>query len=84
MTTATVGAAKITRVEESYGHFFAAKTFFTDWRDDVVAGHMGWMVPDQNPDRHLRRQSQIAQASAVLGQSQYALHRTARSRRREA
>ena len=46
MTTATVGAAKITRIEESYGHFFEAKTFFADWRDEIVAEHMGWMVPD--------------------------------------
>jgi hypothetical protein len=36
MTTATVGAAKITRIEESYGLFFEAKPFFPDWRDDVT------------------------------------------------
>ena len=46
MTTATVGAAKITRIEETYGHFFEAKKFFADWRDEIVAEHMGWMVPD--------------------------------------
>ena len=107
MTTATVGAAKITRIEETYGIFFEAKTFFADWRDEIVAEHMGWMVPDhydpatgflklsihslaardrrpENPDRHLRRQSQIAQASAVLGQAQHALSRAARGGRREA
>ena len=107
MTTATIGAAKITRIEETYGHFFEAKTFFADWRDEIVAEHMGWMVPDhydpasrlseaqhplladrdrrpKNPDRHLRRQSQVAQASAVLGPAQHALHRAARGGRREA
>ena len=26
--------------------FFEAKTFFADWRDEIVAEHMGWMVPD--------------------------------------
>ena len=46
MTTATVGAAKITRIEETYGLFFEAKTFFADWRDEIVAEHMRWMVPD--------------------------------------
>ena len=46
MTTATIGAAKISRIEESYGPFFEAKTFFTDWRDEIVAEHMPWMVPD--------------------------------------
>jgi glyoxylase-like metal-dependent hydrolase (beta-lactamase superfamily II) len=46
MSTATIGAAKISRIEESYGLFFEAKTFFTDWRDEIVAEHMPWMVPD--------------------------------------
>ena len=46
MTIATVGAAKITRIEETYGFFFEAKQFFADWRDEIVAEHMGWMVPD--------------------------------------
>lgn len=46
MTTATIGAAKITRIEETYGHFFEAKNFFADWRDEIVAEHMHWMVPD--------------------------------------
>src|SRR3954469_14440330 len=45
MTTATVGAAKLTRIEESYGEFFTAKDFFAEWRDDAVAEHMSWMVP---------------------------------------
>ena len=46
MTTATIGAAKISRIEESYDFFFEAKTFFTDWRDEIVAEHLPWMVPD--------------------------------------
>jgi len=46
MTIATVGAAKITRIEETYGFFFEAKQFFADWRDEIVAEHMGWMMPD--------------------------------------
>ena len=40
MTTATIGAAKITRIEESYEPNFEAKTFFTDWRDEIVAEHL--------------------------------------------
>ena len=46
MTTATIGAAKITRIEETYDFFFEAKKFFADWRDEIVAEHMGWMVPN--------------------------------------
>jgi glyoxylase-like metal-dependent hydrolase (beta-lactamase superfamily II) len=50
MTTATVGAAKITRIEETYDFFFEAKKFFANWRDEIVAEHMGWMVPNHyNP-----------------------------------
>jgi len=45
MTTATVGAAKLTRIEETYGFFFEAKNFFAEWRDEIVAEHMHWMVP---------------------------------------
>ena len=41
-----VGAAKITRIEETYELFFEAKTFFADWRDEIVAEHMPWMVPN--------------------------------------
>jgi glyoxylase-like metal-dependent hydrolase (beta-lactamase superfamily II) len=50
MTTATVGAAKITRIEETYGEFFTAKDFFADWRPELVDQHMSWMVPSHyNP-----------------------------------
>jgi glyoxylase-like metal-dependent hydrolase (beta-lactamase superfamily II) len=45
MTTAIVGAAKLTRIEEIYDFFFEAKNFFADWRPELVAEHMGWMVP---------------------------------------
>ena len=45
MITTTVGAAKITRIEESYEPNFEARTFFPDWRDEIVAPHLGWMVP---------------------------------------
>jgi hypothetical protein len=46
MTTARIGAATITRIEETYGLFFEARSFFADWRDEVAAEHMAWMVPD--------------------------------------
>jgi glyoxylase-like metal-dependent hydrolase (beta-lactamase superfamily II) len=46
MTTATIGAAKITRIEETYAPIFEARTFFPDWRDELVAEHLHWMVPD--------------------------------------
>jgi glyoxylase-like metal-dependent hydrolase (beta-lactamase superfamily II) len=45
MTTATVGAAKLTRIEEIYDFFFEARTFFADWRDEIAAEHISWMVP---------------------------------------
>jgi glyoxylase-like metal-dependent hydrolase (beta-lactamase superfamily II) len=45
-TTTTVGAAKLTRIEESYEPNFEAKTFFADWRDELVAPHLPWMVPN--------------------------------------
>jgi glyoxylase-like metal-dependent hydrolase (beta-lactamase superfamily II) len=46
MTTAKIGAATITRIEETYGLFFEARSFFADWRDELVAAHLPWMVPD--------------------------------------
>src|SRR5258705_7476736 len=46
MTTAKIGAATITRIEETYGLFFEARSFFADWRDEHVAEHLPWMVPD--------------------------------------
>ena len=44
MTTVTAGKATITRIEESYEPNFEAKTFFADWRPEVVAQHP-WMLP---------------------------------------
>jgi glyoxylase-like metal-dependent hydrolase (beta-lactamase superfamily II) len=46
MTIATIGAAKITRIEESYEPNFEARTFFTDWRDEIVAPHVHWLAPN--------------------------------------
>jgi len=46
MTTATIGAAKITRIEETYGHFFAANKFFAEWSDEAAAEHLSWMAPN--------------------------------------
>jgi glyoxylase-like metal-dependent hydrolase (beta-lactamase superfamily II) len=44
--TAQIGAATITRIEESYEPNFEARTFFPDWRDEIVAEHLHWMAPD--------------------------------------
>jgi glyoxylase-like metal-dependent hydrolase (beta-lactamase superfamily II) len=44
-TTFTVGAARITRIEESYAPIFHAQEFFPDWRPEVVAQHQQWMLP---------------------------------------
>ena len=46
MTTTTIGAARITRIEESYEPNFEARTFFTDWRDEIVAEHLPWLAPN--------------------------------------
>jgi glyoxylase-like metal-dependent hydrolase (beta-lactamase superfamily II) len=42
----TVGAASVTRIEESYEPNFDAKTFFADWRPEIVEKHRDWMVPN--------------------------------------
>ena len=46
MTTVTLGGAKITRIEESYEPNFEAKTFFADWRPEVVDTHRDLIVPN--------------------------------------
>ncbi len=46
MTTFTIGAATVTRIEESYEPNFAAATFFPDWRPEVVEQHRDWLVPE--------------------------------------
>jgi glyoxylase-like metal-dependent hydrolase (beta-lactamase superfamily II) len=45
VNTFTIGAATITRIEESYEPNFDAHTFFPDWQPDVVERHRAWMVP---------------------------------------
>lgn len=46
MTTVTIGAASLTRIEELYAADWDAPAFFPDWRPDLVAPHLEWMVPD--------------------------------------
>jgi glyoxylase-like metal-dependent hydrolase (beta-lactamase superfamily II) len=46
MDTFTIGAATVTRIEETYEPNFEATRFFTDWRPDVVEEHRAWMLPD--------------------------------------
>ena len=46
MSTFTIGAAKITRIEETYEPNFDAKWFFPDWQPDVVERHRDWMLPN--------------------------------------
>jgi glyoxylase-like metal-dependent hydrolase (beta-lactamase superfamily II) len=45
METVTIGAAAVTRIEESYEPNFDAAHFFPDWRQEAVAPHLGWMAP---------------------------------------
>jgi len=44
MTEVKVGAATVTRIEESYAPIFDATKFFPDWRPNVVDEHRDWMV----------------------------------------
>ena len=46
MTTVTIGAAKLTRIEELYAADWDAPAFFPDWRPELVQDHLGWMAPD--------------------------------------
>ncbi|HUC64952.1 MAG TPA: MBL fold metallo-hydrolase [Stellaceae bacterium] len=46
MTTVTIGAASLTRIEELYAADWDAPAFFPDWRPELVAKHLRWMVPD--------------------------------------
>ncbi|HXH82240.1 MAG TPA: MBL fold metallo-hydrolase [Candidatus Tectomicrobia bacterium] len=46
MATLTIGAATVTRIEETYEPNFEARTFFPDWRPEVADEHRAWMVPD--------------------------------------
>ncbi len=46
MTEVRIGAATVSRIEESYEPNFDAATFFADWHPDVVETHRDWMVSD--------------------------------------
>ena len=106
MTTATIGAAKITRIEESYapssrrapssptGATRSWPNICTGWcrtisiRDRMPQAQRPLLADrdrrQEDPDRHLRRQSQASQVSAVLGRPQHALSRAPCGGRREA
>ena len=45
MTTFAIGAATVTRIEETYELNFEAAKFFPDWRSEVVEQHRAWMLP---------------------------------------
>jgi glyoxylase-like metal-dependent hydrolase (beta-lactamase superfamily II) len=46
MTNVTIGAARLTRIEEMYAADWDAPAFFPDWRPELVQEHLGWMAPD--------------------------------------
>lgn len=46
MTEVRIGAATVSRIEESYEPNFDAATFFADWQPDIVEKHRDWMVSD--------------------------------------
>ena len=46
MVTVNIGAATVTRIEETYEPNFDAAKFFPDWQPEVVDEHRHWMVPD--------------------------------------
>jgi glyoxylase-like metal-dependent hydrolase (beta-lactamase superfamily II) len=46
MTTFKIGAATVTRIEETYEPNFDAQIFFADWKPELVAPHLNWMVPN--------------------------------------
>src|SRR4051812_3332745 len=45
MDTITIGAATVTRIEESYEPNFEATKFFAEWTPAVVDEHREWMLP---------------------------------------
>ena len=48
----TIGAARITRVEEMAGPAFRLSTLFPDWDDAVYEAHKDWLVPHYvNPEK---------------------------------
>jgi glyoxylase-like metal-dependent hydrolase (beta-lactamase superfamily II) len=46
MTNVTIGAARLTRIEELYAADWDAPAFFPDWRPELVQEHLGWMTPN--------------------------------------
>lgn len=40
-----IGNAEIIRIEEYHGLGFPPETFFPHWNDELVSGHLDWMVP---------------------------------------
>lgn len=53
MTQVAIGAANATRIEELYAADWDAPAFFPDWRPEIVAPHLGWMVPNHfDPGRN--------------------------------
>jgi glyoxylase-like metal-dependent hydrolase (beta-lactamase superfamily II) len=46
MTNVTIGAARLTRIEELYAADWDAPAFFPDWRPELVQDHLGWMAPN--------------------------------------
>src|ERR1700674_1962077 len=46
MTNVTIGAARLTRIEELYAADWDAPAFFPDWRPELVQEHLGWMAPN--------------------------------------
>ncbi|HKU95134.1 MAG TPA: MBL fold metallo-hydrolase [Vineibacter sp.] len=46
MTEVRIGAATVSRIEESYEPNFDAAQFFADWQPDIVDKHRDWMVSD--------------------------------------
>lgn len=45
MTELRIGAATVTRIEESYEANFEARSFFADWSDAAIAPHLHWLAP---------------------------------------
>ena len=46
MSTFTIGAATVTRIEETYEPNFEATKFFAEWRPEVVEQHREWLLPN--------------------------------------
>src|SRR5262249_47187306 len=54
MATWTVGAVRITRVEEQLGFAsFASEQYFAPFERELLERHMGWLAPDHySPEQH--------------------------------